>query len=880
MLTKLKLALLISAPLVAGAATYAAAQGGPPSRADVIQKFDKNGDGVLDDAERADMKAAFAAKRAAHRQAMLDKFDTNKDGKLDATERAAMRDDQADRAVPGAWTATATASSRSTSSRPARPRPGPHRHGRFGHRRHRGDRPRCRAAPSSEPGMLPAMLPRRVQPLAGWSIVVVFALIGGALLATVWSTRASILDASDAVRCGQADAVEQAVRAELSDLDGMPTAADLGTILHELHDDGLRYLAMVEGHGRLDVLAAAGVAVGTGSANPFARSRAVGCRADEAGGRLRMELRTLRRLKAGGRTLRFLIEVEPVQANSLREAASLTLAVGALAAAALIGVAFVLIRREARRRADAAARERERRLASLGEMSAVLAHEIKNPLASLKGNAQLLARMLPGGDKPRAKADRVVDEAIRLEQLTNDLLQFVRTGTIQRAPADPAQLARDAAATVRRKLDPSTDDSQVVGSGASITVDAGHAPATWSLDASRIREVLINLLDNAVAAGPPVTVALRRDRDRLIIEIADRGPGVAEANRERIFEPFFTGKTQGTGLGLAIVRRVVELHGGTIAVYRKPRRRRHVPRRDPPERESELGPRHGTHPGRRRRTRPARVHHRCARARRAHRGRRPRTAARPREAARRARLRPRAHRSQDAGARRHGAAAQGPRRAARGRGDRDDGARHGRQRGRGDEARRVRVPPEAAVGARRAAPAGRARGRAPRPARPGRRRRAPRRALRPAADLRRSRDAAGRRGDREGRADLGDRAAARRERHRQGGRRPRDPRPQPARRAAVHGDQLRRAQRAAARERAVRPREGRVHRRHRPPARPARARRRRHVLPRRGRRAASPSSRPSCCACCRSAGSSASAAAARSRSTSAGSPRPTATCAR
>src|SRR3954471_11864882 len=254
--------------------------------------------------------------------------------------------------------------------------------------------------------MLPAMLPRRVQPLAGWSIVVAFALIGAALLATVWSTRASILDASDAVRCGQADAVEQAVRAELSDLDGVLTTTDLGTILHELHDDGLRYHAMlqrseqggedsdgsavgargralrgidrsagggggprgIDGRGRLAVVASVGVPVGSGSANLFARSRAVGCKADEAGGRLRMELRTLRRLKTGGRTLQFLIEVEPVQANGLRDAASLTLAGGALAAAALLGVAFVLIRREARRRADAAARERERRLASLGEM--------------------------------------------------------------------------------------------------------------------------------------------------------------------------------------------------------------------------------------------------------------------------------------------------------------------------------------------------------------------------------------------------------------------------------------------------------------------------------------------------------------------------------
>ena len=101
--------------------------------------------------------------------------------------------------------------------------------------------------------MLPGMLPRRVLPLAGWSIVVVFALIGAALLATVWSTRASILDASDAVRCGQADAVEQAVRADLADLDGLPSSSELGAILHERHDEGLRYLAMVEGRGRLEV---------------------------------------------------------------------------------------------------------------------------------------------------------------------------------------------------------------------------------------------------------------------------------------------------------------------------------------------------------------------------------------------------------------------------------------------------------------------------------------------------------------------------------------------------------------------------------------------------------------------------------------------------
>jgi two-component system sensor histidine kinase HydH len=251
---------------------------------------------------------------------------------------------------------------------------------------------------------------------------------------------------------------------------------------------------------------------------------------------------------------RFVIEVEPVHANQLRDAATLTLGVGGLAAVALLGVAFVLIRREARRQADAQARERERRLASLGEMSAVLAHEIKNPLASLKGNAQLLARMLPSGDKPRAKADRVVDEAMRLEQLTNDLLQFVRTGTITRSAVDPAELVREAAGSVAGE----------------VTLDTSQAPSRWSLDAGRVRQVVINLLANAIAAGPPVSLTVRTEHGRLIIEVGDRGPGVADDDRDRIFEPFFTGKTQGTGLGLAIVRRVVELHHGTIAVYPNP----------------------------------------------------------------------------------------------------------------------------------------------------------------------------------------------------------------------------------------------------------------------------------------------------------------------
>ena len=267
--------------------------------------------------------------------------------------------------------------------------------------------------------MLPAMPPRerpRSRPLAGWSIVATFVMIGVALLATVWSTRGLVIDASDAVRRGQALAIEQAVRADLADLDAVPTPQELAAILEQHADQGLRYIAMVENRGRIS--AAAGTPVGTTVEEGLGPARYV----EEIDGRQRLTLRAFRRMKAGGRSPRFVIEVEPVQAHQLRGAATITLGVGAVAAASLLGVAIVLVRREARRNADERARERERQLAHLGEMSAVLAHEIKNPLASLKGNAQLLAQMLPAGEKPRAKAERVVDEAVRLEQLTNDLL--------------------------------------------------------------------------------------------------------------------------------------------------------------------------------------------------------------------------------------------------------------------------------------------------------------------------------------------------------------------------------------------------------------------------------------------------------------------------
>jgi signal transduction histidine kinase len=98
-------------------------------------------------------------------------------------------------------------------------------------------------------------------------------------------------------------------------------------------------------------------------------------------------------------------------------------------------------------------------------------------------------------------------------------------------------------------------------------VEADDAPATWPMDAERIRQTLVNVLQNAKQASPdgirPI-VRVAVESDRLVYEVRDFGTGLAEGTEDRIFDPFFTTRTNGTGLGLAVARRVTEMHGGRV----------------------------------------------------------------------------------------------------------------------------------------------------------------------------------------------------------------------------------------------------------------------------------------------------------------------------
>jgi two-component system sensor histidine kinase HydH len=148
---------------------------------------------------------------------------------------------------------------------------------------------------------------------------------------------------------------------------------------------------------------------------------------------------------------------------------------------------------------------------------------------------------------------------MRLEELSRQVLEFARTGAVERESADPVAVVRAAI--------------EEVGS-ADVHFCAASAPATWPLDRSRMEEVLVNLLRNAreaSSAGQAIDVALDVQADRhLVIEVRDRGEGIAPGEEERVFEPFFTRRARGTGLGLALARLIVEGHSGALTARNHP----------------------------------------------------------------------------------------------------------------------------------------------------------------------------------------------------------------------------------------------------------------------------------------------------------------------
>ncbi|MHB8770286.1 MAG: ATP-binding protein [Syntrophales bacterium] len=204
---------------------------------------------------------------------------------------------------------------------------------------------------------------------------------------------------------------------------------------------------------------------------------------------------------------------------------------------------------------------RSQRLASLGSLAAGVAHEIRNPLSSIKGFATYFRERYRENPDDRETAETMISEVDRLNRVITQLLEFARPLTMKRIPTSLPVVIRHALRTV---------EGQATQKGIRIETDIPAAPAEIPLDADRMSQVLLNLLLNAVAAtdaGGSIGVSLKQQDDGTIrIAIADTGAGIRPEDLPRVFDPYFTTKPSGTGLGLPIVQKIVEAHGGTIHI--------------------------------------------------------------------------------------------------------------------------------------------------------------------------------------------------------------------------------------------------------------------------------------------------------------------------
>ncbi len=208
------------------------------------------------------------------------------------------------------------------------------------------------------------------------------------------------------------------------------------------------------------------------------------------------------------------------------------------------------------------------RLAALGELSAGIAHEIRNPLGSIKGSVEILAGEIAADNPKREFIDIIQEEVARLNSIVMEFLKFARPPQPSIRPTSVNRLAESALILVRK---------QAGKAGIGIECNLDPAAPVIEVDPDQIRQVLLNILLNAIQAMPDggrlgIVTARAGDPPWVVIEVSDTGIGISDEELERVFDPFFTTKAQGSGLGLSISFQLIQNHGGRIVARKNPER--------------------------------------------------------------------------------------------------------------------------------------------------------------------------------------------------------------------------------------------------------------------------------------------------------------------
>jgi two-component system, NtrC family, sensor kinase len=209
------------------------------------------------------------------------------------------------------------------------------------------------------------------------------------------------------------------------------------------------------------------------------------------------------------------------------------------------------------------------RMATVGRLSLKVAHEVRNPIAAIELNAELLQEMFGGrSGRDMEEATGLVaairDQVTALDALTEEYLAFARFPRPQFDEESPNQLVEELADFVH---------PLATRQGHHVRVETDPAVPTMEIDRTLLRQAILNLVKNgfeAMSRGGELTLRSRADGHRVDISVSDTGPGIAPAVAPRLFEQFFTTKPQGTGLGLGIARQIVEEHGGELLWANRP----------------------------------------------------------------------------------------------------------------------------------------------------------------------------------------------------------------------------------------------------------------------------------------------------------------------
>jgi signal transduction histidine kinase len=262
----------------------------------------------------------------------------------------------------------------------------------------------------------------------------------------------------------------------------------------------------------------------------------------------------VRRLAAG--------DYSEVAMRSSRELADLSEALNSLAA--------TLRARETEQERRSEEMMRTERLAVVGRMASVVAHEVRNPLNSIALNVDLLREMLEGPGRDPARALDVLravqGEVDRLAEITEEYLRFGRMPKGVMAACDLGRVLRETRDFM---------EGEFAAAGIAVRTELPDVPLRVRTDEGQFRQALINILRNAVEAMPDggtLTLRAAEQDDRVVVAVADTGVGIPDAFKARLFEPFATTKPRGTGLGLAFVQQVVQESGGDVSIDSAPGR--------------------------------------------------------------------------------------------------------------------------------------------------------------------------------------------------------------------------------------------------------------------------------------------------------------------